>query len=55
MRHVRFGLPRRRVIFKHALRNALIPLITVMALARRTAEAILAGAPAQRAAATPAL
>ena len=26
------GLPRRRVIFKHALRNALIPLITVMAL-----------------------
>ncbi len=26
------GLPRRRVIFKHALRNALIPLVTVMAL-----------------------
>jgi peptide/nickel transport system permease protein len=26
------GLSRRRVIFKHALRNALIPLVTVMAL-----------------------
>jgi peptide/nickel transport system permease protein len=26
------GLPRRTVIFKHALRNALIPLVTVMAL-----------------------
>ncbi len=26
------GLPRRRVIFKHAFRNALIPLVTVMAL-----------------------
>ncbi len=26
------GVPRRRVIFKHALRNALIPLVTVMAL-----------------------
>jgi peptide/nickel transport system permease protein len=26
------GLPRRRVIFKHALRNALVPLVTVMAL-----------------------
>lgn len=26
------GVPRRRVIFKHAFRNALIPLITVMAL-----------------------
>jgi peptide/nickel transport system permease protein len=26
------GVPRRRVIFKHALRNALIPVVTVMAL-----------------------
>jgi peptide/nickel transport system permease protein len=26
------GVPRRRVIFKHGLRNALIPLVTVMAL-----------------------
>jgi peptide/nickel transport system permease protein len=26
------GVPRRKVIFKHALRNALIPLVTVMAL-----------------------
>jgi peptide/nickel transport system permease protein len=26
------GVPRRRVIFKHAFRNALIPLVTVMAL-----------------------
>src|SRR5262249_2773365 len=26
------GVPRRRVIYNHALRNALIPLITVMAL-----------------------
>jgi peptide/nickel transport system permease protein len=26
------GLPRRKVIFKHALRNALIPLVTVMAI-----------------------
>jgi peptide/nickel transport system permease protein len=26
------GLPRRRVIFKHGLRNALIPLVTVMAI-----------------------
>jgi peptide/nickel transport system permease protein len=26
------GLPRRTVIFKHALRNALIPLVTVMAI-----------------------
>ncbi|MGH9276510.1 MAG: ABC transporter permease [Acidimicrobiales bacterium] len=26
------GVPRRRVIYKHALRNALIPLVTVMAL-----------------------
>src|SRR5689334_5535306 len=26
------GVPRRTVIFKHALRNALIPLVTVMAL-----------------------
>lgn len=26
------GLPRRRVIFKHAFRNALIPLVTVMAI-----------------------
>lgn len=26
------GVPRRRVVFKHGLRNALIPLVTVMAL-----------------------
>jgi peptide/nickel transport system permease protein len=26
------GVPRRKVIFKHAFRNALIPLLTVMAL-----------------------
>src|SRR5206468_7944328 len=26
------GLPQRRVIFKHGLRNALIPLVTVMAV-----------------------
>ena len=26
------GLPRRKVVFKHAFRNALIPLITVMAI-----------------------
>jgi peptide/nickel transport system permease protein len=26
------GLPRRKVILKHALRNALIPLVTVMAI-----------------------
>jgi len=26
------GVPRRKVIFKHAFRNALIPLVTVMAL-----------------------
>jgi peptide/nickel transport system permease protein len=26
------GVPRRKVVFKHALRNALIPLVTVMAL-----------------------
>ena len=26
------GVPRRKVIFKHALRNALIPIVTVMAL-----------------------
>jgi peptide/nickel transport system permease protein len=26
------GVPRRRVIFKHGLRNALVPLVTVMAL-----------------------
>jgi peptide/nickel transport system permease protein len=26
------GLPRRKVVFKHALRNALIPLVTVMAV-----------------------
>jgi peptide/nickel transport system permease protein len=26
------GLPRRRIIFKHALRNALIPLVTIWAL-----------------------
>jgi peptide/nickel transport system permease protein len=26
------GVPRRKVIYRHALRNALIPLVTVMAL-----------------------
>ena len=26
------GVPRRKVIFKHGLRNALIPLVTVMAV-----------------------
>jgi peptide/nickel transport system permease protein len=26
------GVPRRRVIFKHAFRNALVPLVTVMAI-----------------------
>jgi len=26
------GLPRRKVVFKHGLRNALIPLVTVVAL-----------------------
>jgi peptide/nickel transport system permease protein len=26
------GVPRRKVIFKHAMRNGLIPLVTVMAL-----------------------
>jgi len=26
------GVPRRKVVFKHAFRNALVPLVTVMAI-----------------------
>ena len=34
------GVPRRKVIFKHAFRNALIPLVTVMAVDRSTCSVV---------------